>query len=63
MFCDLSQNNQHLLDASLKLFKELKIALKKISQAVFKSWIETVKMLFGSKLKNCLAYLNFDTNF
>ena len=30
-----------------------------VGQAVFKLWIKTVKIMFGSVLKNRLAYLNF----
>ena len=48
-----------------KLFKELKNGIEVlVGQAVFKLQIKTVKMLFlDQKLKNRLAYLNFDAVF
>ena len=57
MFCDLSQNNQHLFFFKKKIayalysksFKELKNGIEMlVGQAVFKLWIKTVKMLLGS---------------
>ena len=44
-----------------RLFKEFKMALKfLVSQAVFKLWIKTVKMLFGSITQEPLGLPIFD---
>ena len=47
-----------------KLSKELKNGIKiSIGQAIFKLWLKTFKMMFGSKTQNRLAYLTFDAIF
>ena len=47
-----------------KLSKKLKNGIEiLVGQVVFKLWIKTVKMLFGSITQKHLAYLNFDAIF
>ena len=63
MFCALSQNNQHLLEkqhnaSHSKLSKELKNGIEiwvGLGQAVFKLWIKTVKIWFGSITQELLG--------
>ena len=65
MFCALSQNYQHPLEKKIyasysKLSKELKNSIEiLVGQAVFKLWIKTVKMLFGSITREPLGLLKF----
>ena len=65
MFCALSQNHQHsfkkIIHSSYsKLPKELRngIEISK-GQVIFKLWIKTVKMLFGSKTREPLGLPKF----
>ena len=56
------KNNQHLEKQHIhsKLFKELKNGLGiLVRQAVFKLWIKTVKMLFGSITQELLSLPKF----
>ena len=47
-----------------KLSKELKNGIEiLVGQAIFKLWIKTFKMLFGSITQEPLSYLNFDAIF
>ena len=54
----------HASECYSKLPKELKSDGEiLVGQAVFKLWIKTVKMLFGSITQEALDYLNFDAIF
>ena len=54
MFCALSQNNQHLTE---KLHMHLMVNCSWNSKMVFKLWIKTVKMFFGSITQELLGLL------
>ena len=62
MFCALSQNYQLLFEKRIhasysKLFKELKNDIEiLVGQVVFKIWIKTFKMLFGSTTQELLSF-------
>ena len=63
MFYAAPQNYQHFWEKNAsysKLFKKLKNGTEiVVGQAVFKLWIETVKMLFGSITQEPLGLPKF----